>query len=261
MLGKDVSKQTDWSDSLREDSPIEPRLSQATTYGYKTRSNVTLFKFGVTDVSSEDSQDAAINQYVGDSVDTRCVRQFIDYSTFSNPFIKYKQRKAKVFKSETTDDKKKRPALGIYKIDGKSGLTESCRSIADQPKPLFVSHSMLLGDSPIDEPEETIGANPEKKSESEPTPKVDLPTDDKIIIEHGTYYMHDMFKAVNNEPDIKDSLSAALKNHVVQNHQNLHEVLEARKKEKPLATPHPINLPQSLGSFTLFRQDQTASYS
>lgn len=248
MQGKDVSKLMDWNDTLRENSPIEPRLSHATTYGYKTRSNASLFKYGVTDVSSEESQDDAIRQVVGDSVDSRCVRLFIDYTTFSNPFMKFNPKRDKMIKSDLTEASIHRLGSGFNKIGAKGVLSVSSRSLANHLKPLFVSHNMLVGDSPVEAPPEefkpinhTMAAGlAEKKNESSPIKRK--------IIKNGTYYMYEMFKAVNNETGLSDSLSKAFKNHVVQNHQNLHEVLTALKTEKPLATPLPVNLPAGLGN-------------
>lgn len=248
MLGKDVTKNTkhtDWNDSFREDSPspYEPRLSHATTYGLKTRSNVTLFKYGVTDVSSEDSNDNILGIYVSDSVNSRKVRHFIDYEKFSNPFFKYKtlkspaaNLKSEMTPTENTDTRDLKEELRDCKVVRAS--TE--KFPYQRSKPEFVSHLQLTGDKPIDSPRESILAEIEKVEEV-------LPPDPRIVIPYGTYYMHEMTLAVNNDDALDPTLSQAFKTHVVQNHQNLHDLLSVLSKEKPMATPEKIVLPENIG--------------
>ena len=46
-----------------------------------------------------------------------------------------------------------------------------------------------------------------------------------------SYYMSAMKQAVDNDPGLDAEFSRQFKTHVVQNHQNLHEVLEAKSSE------------------------------
>jgi hypothetical protein len=243
MLGKDVCRLTDWDDALREDSPSEPRLSHATAYGLKTRSNMSLFRYGVTDVSQEESDDNIIGQYVGDSVNSRIVRLFIDYEKFSNPFLKFGRQKG-----QTTELKMEVPPTDNTDTND---MRDNCRpsgpayhSMGHIPhvrsKPSFVTYAQLVGDLPLEPPLES----PVKELE-----KVEAvtPPDTRIVIAHGTYYMHEMYLAVNNDDNLDAKLSQSFKAHVIQNHQNLQEILQVLNKEKPLAVPEKPILPATLG--------------
>lgn len=243
MLRKDVSRLTDWNDSLREDSPFEPRLSHATTYGLKTRSNMSLFKYGVTDVSSDDSNDNILGQFVSDSINSRRVRLFIDYDKFSNPFLKFKSSKfchrnfkTEIIPTENTETRELRdePKVSII-VNAPLDKHPYIRI-----KPEFITYSKLTGDKPIDSPRDIVPKEPEKV-------EVVIPADIRNVVPVGTYYMQDMIQAVNNDESLDPKLSQSFKTHVVQNHQNLQEVLLVLRKEKPLALPEKPVLPGVLG--------------
>ena len=247
MLGKDVSKLTDWNDSLREDSPYEPRLSHATTYGLKTRSNMSLFKYGVTDVSSEDSNDNILGQFVSDSVNMRTVRLFIDYDKFSNPFFKFKKQKNNSTTCKTDGMPTENTETRELKEELRFSITinpPSNKFPYNRSKPEFVSYSKLIGDKPLEPPKIVTPVEPEKVQEAPPP-------DPRTVIPPGTYYMYEMTQAVNNDESLDPKMSQAFKAHVVQNHQNLHELLSAVAKEKPLAVPEKPVLPADLGRSSL----------
>lgn len=243
MLRKDVSKLTDWNDSLREDSPFEPRLSHATTYGRKTRSNMSLFKFGVTDVSSDDSNDNILGQFVSDSINSRRVRLFIDYDKFSNPFIKFKSPKfcirASKMEISPTENTETRELREEIQAAAKANPTRG-QFPYSRYKPEFISYSKLAGDKPIESPRDIVPPEPEKV-------EAVAPPDTRVAIVPGTYYMYEMILAVNNVESLDAKLSQSFKSHVVQNYQNLHELLAVLDKEKPLAVPEKPVLPDTLG--------------
>lgn len=247
MRTKDADKSTDWNDALREDSAYEPRLSHATTYCYKTKCNETLFKFGVTDVSWDDSADGVVGQLVGDSVDTRNVRMFIDYEKFSNPFFRSSAVKEeskysmKHLKSNFLD----RPRTD--KPTASFDTSYSSRSLFDLKRPAFQIHAKLLGDLPVEAPKDFPSQKTKSNSETIIQKKTPVVLDSRHPIEPGTYYMYEMVQAVNNDPTLDPKISSSFKTHVVQNYQNLQEVMSAKLSEKPLANPLKPELPVTLG--------------
>lgn len=79
-------------------------------------------------------------------------------------------------------------------------------------------------------------------------PKPVVVDDGRIAIPLGTYYMHEMKLAVDNDPRADPEMAKQFKTHIVQLHQNLYEVLEAQSSEKPLAIPTKPVLRPGLGT-------------
>ena len=78
-------------------------------------------------------------------------------------------------------------------------------------------------------------------------PPVPVVVDPRISIASGSYYMHDMKRAVDDDHSLDAALAKQFKTHIVQLHQNLHEVLEAQSSEKPIAPPKDPCLTQVIG--------------
>lgn len=262
MLDKNGPK-TDWTDHLNEDNTAALRAAHsASTYVYKTRSNEQLFKLGFTDQLSESNDsEKIIDLLISDGISIKAVPLFLDKKVFPNPFLKHK-------KLLCTDDKLSseplKPSLGdaITKSNAdcqtEIKLTESpvFSEVAKEPPPPVQN---LEQPRPIDMPPQVAvdvkfeSAQPVSPPLTEEPPPVAIPppvqqeADPRIAITPDTYYMYDMKLAVDDDPSIDANLAKQFKTHIVQLHQNLHEVLEAQSSEKPIAPPKDPCLTQVIG--------------
>ena len=266
MLDKNGPK-TDWTDHLNEDNTAALRAAHsASTYVYKTRSNEQLFKLGFTDQLSESNDSEKIIDFlISDGISIKVVPLFLDKKVFPNPFLKHR-------KLLCTDDKLSseplKPSLGDantktnadYQTEHK--LTDS-PVFSEGPKEVQSAPQNKDQTIPMDLPPQVaveVKFEPVQPVSppltEEPPPVITPPTppppvlqvvDPRVAIAPDTYYMHDMKLSVDDDPSIDPNLAKQFKTHIVQLHQNLHEVLEAQSSEKPMAPPKDPCLTQVIG--------------
>jgi hypothetical protein len=262
MLDKNGPR-TDWTDHLNEDNTAALRAANsASTYVYKTRSNEQLFKLGFTDQLSESNDsDKIIDLLISDGVSVKAVPLFMDKKVFPNPFMKYKKLQAsrdmlsseplkpsqgdatsKTFADCQTDIKlNESPAFSEVAKEPDS-LVQSKQPAYPAPIPLPVAVDVKFDQvQPVSPP---LTEEPPPVAAPPPQPQT---VDPRIAIAPVTYYMHDMKLSVDDDPGIDASLAKQFKTHIVQLHQNLHEVLEAQGSEKPIAPPKDPCLTQVIG--------------
>ncbi len=269
MSGKDVAK-TDWSDLCNEGSPHDQRTAyKNNTYNYRTKSNMSVFQHGKTNGSGSSDTENLILEIVSDSVDSRNVPMFIDYSRFSNPFMKYSRSKnssvihskeAIPYDIDSPLPKNEEP-LTSRAGDTKTNDTNKYDQTTAGPTGTQPGHHTLVSDS------NTVNIAPEQPNVEVAHNKCDQvktlstpPSPARALVErmpesmdlrkeirYELYYMSDMKLAVDSDPRIGEEVARQFKVHVVQNHQNLHEILQARNTEKPIANPFKPELPAGLG--------------
>ena len=271
MLKKDVLN-SDWNETFQEELEHQKSVSHKVHHSLISRSHDLLFRMGYSQRSENrvTENENLVEELISDRINFKKIPQFIDYNKFSNPFMTFKKKTYTETKPTMGNsshlDTKTMPLLKhnddmSTKHEGPDAKTlkdfelsgfKKAETIPAKPPPEPVA---VVTIEKAKEPEKEV-----PKTKSAPVELVEVkpaePIKDMKEVKEGMYYMSHLKQAIDNSPTMDQMLAKRFKEHVVLNHQNLHELLDAMKKEKPLGSAVKMELEKGLGKRSVTRQEQ-----